>query len=87
MPVSSTRKAMAEPWRRTEAGTSDGSTGSIRRRTLPDSVNFTALDRRFRSTCRSRESSVNRSTGRPGAVLIVKFRLFCVVSGRKVAST
>ncbi len=87
MPVSLTRKATTAPPRWTSAGISESTAGSMRSCTLPRSVNFTALDSRLRSTCRSRESSVSRSTGTPGAVSTVKSRFFCVVIGRKVAST
>ncbi len=75
------------PPRSTPLGTSSSTAGSTRSSTLPCSVNLTALDSRLRSTWRSRESSVNRSAGAPGAVVTVKSRLFCVVMGRKVAST
>lgn len=87
MPVSTTRRAMAEPYGRTDGGSSDGEVGSIRSSTLPVSVNFTALDSRLRSTWRSRESSVSRSDGTPGALVMRNSRLFCVVIGWKVAST
>ncbi len=87
IPVSRTRKATTAPWPRTPAGTSSSAAGSMRSSTLPRSVNFTAFDSRLRSTCRSRESSVSRSAGAPGAVVTVKSRLFCIVIGRKVAST
>ncbi|WP_425578424.1 hypothetical protein [Streptomyces flavovirens] len=50
-------------------------------------MNLTALEIRFRRTWRSRESSVSRLDRTPGAVLMVKVRLFCVVIGRNVAST
>ncbi len=87
MPVSLTRKATTGPPRTTPPGTSSSGAGSTDSSTPPRSVNFTALDSRLRSTCRSRESSVSRSAGAPGAVVIVNSRPFWPVMGRKVAST
>ncbi len=87
MPESLTWNATTAPSRCTAAGTSWACAGSMRSSTLPRSVNFTALDSRLRSTCRSRESSVSRSTGTPGAVETVNSRLFWLVIGRNVAST
>ncbi|GAA3150909.1 hypothetical protein GCM10020001_088160 [Nonomuraea salmonea] len=86
-PVSTTRSAMAGPWGRTDAGSSPGAAGSMRSSTLPVSVNLTAFDSRFRSTCRSRESSVSSSAGTPGARVTRKSRPFWPVMGRNVAST
>ncbi len=87
MPVSFTRNATTAPPRTTPSGTSSSAAGSMLSSTPPCSVNFTAFDRRLRSTWRSRESSVRRSAGAPGAVVTVNSRLFCVVMGRNVAST
>ncbi|GAA2977569.1 hypothetical protein GCM10020227_52790 [Streptomyces flavovirens] len=87
IPVPFTRKATTPPPRCTESGSSCSAAGSMRSSTLPRSVNLTALEIRFRRTWRSRESSVSRLDRTPGAVLMVKVRLFCVVIGRNVAST
>ena len=67
MPVSMTRKATTgpPPARRRRAARRSAA-GSMRSSTLPCSVNFTALDSRLRSTCRSRASSVSSSAGDAG---------------------
>lgn len=87
IPVSLTRKATTGPPRTTPPGTSSSGAGSTASSTPPRSVNFTAFDSRLRSTCRSRESSVSRSAGAPGAVTTVNSSPFWLVMGRKVAST
>jgi len=87
MPVSLTRKDSAGPLRLTRSGSRSASAGSMCSSTVPASVNFTAFDSRLRSTWRSRDSSVSSSPAMPGAVVTRKSRLFCMVSGRKVAST
>ncbi len=61
--------------------------GWISSSTAPESVNFTALDSRLRSTCCSRCSSVCRVTGSSEETWTAKSSPLSAVSGRKVAST
>ncbi len=97
MPVSVTEKAiMSASASRSEPASSSCSrmlsgtsppAGRITSSTAPVSVNFTAFDSRFRSTCSSRCSSVWRVAGSSGETRTEKSRPFSAVSGRKVAST
>ncbi len=61
--------------------------GRMTSSTDPESVNFTALDSRFRSTCNSRCSSVCSVAGSSGEMRTDRSRPFSAVSGRNVAST
>lgn len=97
IPVSVTEKAIRSPSAsRSEPASSNCSrmasgtpalAGLITSSTAPVSVNFTALERRLRSTCSNRCSSVCRVAGSSGDTRTEKSRPFSAVSGRKVAST
>ncbi len=97
IPVSLTEKAISsasgsviEPassnCSRMACGTSSRA-GRMTSSTAPESVNFTALDSRLRSTWRSRCSSVCSVAGSSGDTRTDRSRPFSAVSGRKVAST
>ncbi len=60
--------------------------GRITSSTEPVSVNFTAFDSRFRSTWRSRCSSVCSVAGSSGETRTENSRFFSAVSGRNDAS-
>ena len=90
MPVSVTEKPMTVPARPSacEASWKPSGAGSIRSETLPSSVNLTAFESRFFSTCWRRCSSVNTVGGTSGpAVSTVSSRPFSSASGRNVRST
>lgn len=97
IPVSATENAIrsasasrSEPASRSCSRMATGTSapaGRMTSSTAPESVNFTALESRLRSTWRSRCSSVCSVAGSSGDTRTEKSRPFSAVSGRKVAST
>ena len=88
MPVSATENASTSSASVSVVDAKRRSSGArpMARLTRPASVNFTAFESRFFSTCSSRCSSVKSDAGRSSATSTANSSPFCSASGRNVRS-